>query len=100
MIGTRVVRVLLVIPLSISLVHLSAHAEEPLPRNPIPQDSPCANQPRSLSELRVSFNKGRALSAQEEEGAWVEIGYFDIGIRPHYRSLNCTGIVRGKKFEF
>ena len=75
-------------------------AEEPLPRHPIPQDSPCANQPRSLSELTASFNKGRAPSAQEEVGAWVEIGYFDNGIPPHYRSLNCTGIMRGKKFEF
>jgi hypothetical protein len=99
---------LLLFLLSIPLVHLSAQqkapsknvAEEPLPRQLIPQNSPCANQPRSLRELTASFNKGRAPSAQDEVGAWVEIGNFDNGIPPHSRSLNCTGIVRGKKFEF
>ncbi len=75
-------------------------AEEPPPADPIPQDSPCADQPRSLSELTASFDEGREPSAQEEVGTWVEIGYFDNGIEPHYQSLNCTGIMRGKKFEF
>ncbi len=37
---------------------------------------------------------------QEVKGTWVEIGSFDTGTRPYYRSLNCTGIKRGKKFEF
>jgi hypothetical protein len=77
-----------------------ATAEEPPPSDPIPQDSPCADQPRSLSELTASLNEGRAPSAEEEVGTWVEIGYFDNGIEPHYQSLNCTGIMRGKKFEF
>jgi len=74
---------LLVFVLSIALVQVSAQQassaatpEEPLPRERIPQNSPCANQPRSLSELTESFNKGRVASA------------------------NCTGIMRGKKFEF
>ncbi len=75
-------------------------AEEPPPADPIPQDSPCADQPRSLSELTASLDEGRAPSAEEEVGTWVEIGYFDNGIEPHYQSLNCTGIMRGKKFEF
>jgi len=55
----------------------------------------------------LSFNKGRAPSAQEIVGVWVEIGNFNNGmqpldneIRPHFRSLNCAGIMRGKKFEF
>lgn len=99
---------LLAFLLSIPLPHLSAQqqapskttAEKPLPRQPVPQNSPCADQPRSLGELTASFNKGRTPSAQEEVGAWVEIGDFDNGTRPHYRSLNCTGVLRGNKFEF
>ena len=54
----------------------------------------------ALSELTESFNKGRVASPPELKGTWVEIGNFDNAIRPHYRSLNCTGIRRGKKFEF
>jgi hypothetical protein len=106
---------LLVLVLSIPLIPLSAQqqapsatsAEESIPIDPIPQNSPCASQPRSLSELTASFSKGRAPSAQELVGAWVEVGDFNNGmqplnneIRPHFRSLNCTGIMRGRKFEF
>jgi len=107
---------LLIFMLSIALVHPSAQqqapsttsAEESIPEKPIPQDSPCASQPRSLSELTASFNKGRAPSIQELTGTWVEIGNFNYGMLPiddeirqsHFRSLNCTGIMRGKKFEF
>jgi len=98
---------LLVLMLSISLVPLSAQkqapsatsAEESIPVDPIPQNSPCAGQPRSLSELTASFSKGRAPSAQQLVGAWVEIGNFNNVDRPHFRSLNCTGILRGTKFE-
>lgn len=106
---------LLVLMLSIPIVPLSAQqeapsatgAEESIPVDPIPQNSPCASQPRSLSELTASFNKGRAPAAQELVGVWVEVGDFNNGmqplnneIRPHFRSLNCTGIMRKKKFEF
>ncbi|MGO9087265.1 MAG: hypothetical protein ACLP6G_10575 [Terriglobales bacterium] len=107
---------LLVFVVSIPLVQLSAQQQEPSPtsreeaiaENPIPQDSPCAGQPRSLSELTASFNKGRAPSVQELKGTWVEIGNFSYGMlsiddetrQPHFRSLNCTGIMRGKKLEF
>ena len=98
---------LLIFVLSIPLLHVSAQQvpsaatpEEPLPRERIPQVSPCANQPRSLSELTDSFNKGRVASVSELKGTWVEIGDVDNGTRSHYRSLNCTGIMRGKKFEF
>jgi hypothetical protein len=99
---------LLIFMLSIPLVQLSAQqqtpsatgAEESIPEKPIPQDSPCANQPRSLGELTGSFEKGRAPSEDELKGTWVEIGNFDNGTRPFYRSLNCAGIRRGRKFEF
>ncbi|HTW57259.1 MAG TPA: hypothetical protein VMD99_03910 [Terriglobales bacterium] len=82
-------------------------ADESIPVDPVSQNSPCANQPRSLSGLTASFNKGRAPLAKELVGVWVEIGDFNSGMRPlsdgapaHFRSLNCTGITRGKKFEF
>lgn len=82
-------------------------ADESIPIDPVSQNSPCAGQPRSLGELTASFNGGRAPSAKELVGVWVEIGDFNHGMRPlsdeapaHFRSLNCTGITRGKKFEF
>ena len=98
---------LLVFVLSIPLVSISAQQstsaiapEEPLPMEPIPQNSPCPNQPTSLGALTEAFNKGRAASAKDLKGPWVEIGSFDNTTRRHSRSLNCTGIKRGKKFEF
>ncbi len=105
----------LIFMLSIPLVQPSAeqqapttNAEESFPEKPIPQNSPCASQPRSLSELTASFNKGRAPSAQELKETWVEVGNFNYGMlpiddamrQPHFRSLNCTGIMRKEKFEF
>jgi hypothetical protein len=73
---------LLVFMLSIPLVQLSAQqqaasatsAEESIPIEPIPQNFPCASQPRSLGELTASFNKGRAPSAPDLVGIWVEVG--------------------------
>jgi hypothetical protein len=106
---------LLIVMLSVPLVQPSAQqqapsaisAEDSIPENPITQDSPCASQPTSLGELAASFNKGRAPSARELAGVWVEIGSFDSGMQvvdveipPHFRSLNCTGIMKGKAFEF
>ena len=98
---------LLVFVLSIPLVSISAQQassaiapEEPLPREPIPQNSPCPNQPTSFGALIEAFNKGRVASPKELKGTWVEIGSFDNATRRHHRSLNCTGIKRGKKFEF
>jgi hypothetical protein len=106
--GEKPMRVaLLLFVLSIPFVHTSAQQapsattpEEPLPREPVPQNSPCMNQSKSLSELIESFTKGRVASAPELKGTWVAIGDFDNAIHPHYRSLNCAGVMRGKKFEF
>jgi len=106
--------VLLAFMLSIAVVHLPAQLATTTenPDHPVPQNSPCASQPRSLSGLTASFKKGRAPSAQELKGTWIEIGSFNHGILPPddelprdeipppSRSLNCTGIMRGNKFEF
>lgn len=101
---------MLSIPLQLCAQHQApptSSADESIPIEPVAQDSPCAGQPKSLRELTASFNKGRAPSAQELVGAWVEVGDFNSGMRPHsdetpphFRSLNCTGITRGNKFEF
>lgn len=109
--------VLFVFMLSTVPVHMCAQQLQPSPGGTgestqvklLPQDSPCPNQPRSLRELTASFNKGRAPSAEELKGTWVEIGHFNRGLQPpddedqpnqpQSRSLNCTGIVRGNKFE-
>jgi hypothetical protein len=73
-------------------------SSEEIPRHSIPQDSPCINQPKSLKELTASFNKGRLPLATEVSGSWVAIGFVDNGL--NQPSLNCTGVNRGKKFEF
>jgi len=98
---------LLVLILSIPLASISAQqgssanaTEESLPREPVPQNSPCPNQPTSLAALSEAFIKGRVPSAKDLKDTWVEIGSFDNGSRPHRRSLNCTGIKWGKKFQF
>lgn len=96
----------LVFVLSISLASISAqqasssNAEEPLPREPVPQNSPCPNQATSLAALTEAFGRGRVASAKDLKDTWVEIESFDNGSRPHRRSLNCTGIKWGKKFQF
>ena len=69
-----------------------------IPRDSVPQNSPCTNQPKSLKEVTAAFNKGELPSASEVTGSWVEIGFF--GQDDRVRSMNCTGITRGKVFEF
>lgn len=71
-----------------------------VPRNSIPQNSPCVNQPKSLKELTASFDKGRLPLAPEVSGSWVAIGFVGNGYSGNNPSLNCTGVKRGKKFEF
>ena len=61
-----------------------------------PSNLPCTYQPKSLTELRNAFNKGRIPSSSETTGSWVAIGSFvDYGF-----DLSCTGIKReSSKFE-
>lgn len=71
-----------------------------IPHGSIPQNSPCVNQPKSLKELEASFDKGRVPLATEVSGSWVAIGFVGSGYSDNNPSLNCTGVKRGKKFEF
>src|SRR5215475_12910619 len=61
----------------------------------IPQNLPCADQPRSMKELTESFDKGRIPSALEISGSWVAIGFLG-----DTTSFNCSGVTRGPKFEW
>ena len=71
-----------------------------VPRNSIPQNTPCADQPKSLKELTTSFDKGRIPLATEVSGSWVAIGFVGNGLSANNPSLNCSGVKRGTKFEF
>ena len=57
-----------------------------IPKNAVPQTSPCADQPRSMKELMAAFDKGRIPSPLEMTGSWVAIGYVGDGETP---SFNC-----------
>lgn len=76
-------------------------SEEP-PKYSVPQDAPCAGQPRSLSELAVAFRDGHLPSPSETTGDWVEIGDFSDRPTPwpKFRYLNCSGLMRRNKFDF
>ena len=65
-----------------------------LPTNSVPQNSPCADQPKSLTELRDAFNRGNLPFASETTGSWVSIGFFG----DYNNDLNCVGVKRGNKF--
>lgn len=67
-----------------------------LPPHSVPQDSPCADQPKSLTELTDAFNRGSVPSSSETTGSWVAIGII-LGTYDTY--LNCAGLKRGNKFE-
>jgi hypothetical protein len=69
-----------------------------IPHESVLQNSPCSNQPKSLKEVTAAFDKGQLPSASEVTGSWVEIGFF--GQDDRVRNMNCTGITRGKVFEF
>ena len=51
-----------------------------------------------ITEVTAVFDKGQLPSASEVTGSWVEIGFF--GRDDRVRSMNCTGIMRDKVFEF
>jgi hypothetical protein len=56
----------------------------------VKQNTPCPNQPKSLKELRESFNRGRLPSASEVSGTWVAISQFGDS----FATLNCAGVKR------
>jgi hypothetical protein len=79
-------------------VSASGDYQGALPRDSIPQYSPCPDQPKSFRELSDSFAAGRLPSASEITGSWVLIGiWVHNGSGP---DLNCNGITRGPKFEW
>jgi len=65
------------------------------PTNQIQQQSPCAGQSRSRSELARSFDKGRIPSPSEITGSWVSIGNF----AQERINLDCSGLRRENTFE-
>lgn len=74
-------------------------SSEDIPKDFVPQNAPCADQPRSLKELKSSFEKGRRPLASEMTGTWVEIGALNDP-PGEVRSLSCSGERRGRVFEF
>ena len=74
-----------------------AQVVDDIPKNAVPQTSPCADQPRSMKELMAAFDKGRIPSPLEMTGSWVAIGYVGDGETP---SFNCNAVMRGPKFEW
>ena len=76
-------------------------SSDEIPLRSVPQNAPCIDQPRSLSELSASFHRGRFPKASQITGSWVEIGAVDTApYTDEPASLNCSGIRRGSKFEF
>src|SRR5579863_4217252 len=66
----------------------------------VSQNSPCADQPRSLREMTASFEKGRRPLASEMTGTWVEIGDIHDGPVDVPTTLNCSGVIQQNKLEF
>lgn len=64
------------------------------------QNTPCADQPRSLKDLLASFEKGRRPLASEMTGTWVEIGNIIDQPVDVPRLLNCAGVTQGDKLDF
>ena len=71
-------------------------SSEEVPRYAIPQNVPCADQPKSHRELAASFAQGKAPLASQITGTWVEIGdvYKDPAVK---NSLNCSGVREGRR---
>src|SRR5207247_10015703 len=74
-----------------------AQVVDDIPKNAVPQTSPCADQPRSMKELMAAFDKGRIPSPLEMTGSWVAIGYVGDAETPRF---NCNAVMRGPKFEW
>jgi hypothetical protein len=71
------------------------HTVDDIPKNAIPQTSPCADQPQNVEALEASFKKGRLPKPDEMTGSWVAIGF--VG---DLLSLNCDGVKRASRFEW
>jgi hypothetical protein len=77
----------------------AATSSEEIPRDAIPQNAPCVDQPKSHREMAASFAQGKVPLASQMTGTWVQIG--DVYKDPATKnSLNCSGIRRGGAFEF
>src|SRR4051812_26871600 len=64
-----------------------------IPVNAIPQNAPCPDQPKSLTELTKAFNNARIPSRSEMSGTWIGIGT----LTPDGNSLDCSGLKRVAK---
>jgi hypothetical protein len=73
-------------------------AADDVPKHSIPQDSPCADQYKSLAQLKEAFDRGSMPTPKEITGSWVAIG--DFLPFSQGRSVNCGGLRRGAKFEY
>ncbi len=73
-------------------------SNEDMPRYSVPQYLPCPDQTRTFGELSNSFSSAHLPSPSEITGSWVLIGsWLHTDSHP---DLNCTGIMRGKAFEW
>jgi hypothetical protein len=69
-----------------------------IPMYSVPQYLPCPDQTKTFSKLSNSFSAGHLPSRSEVTGSWVLIGFWLY--RDSHPDLNCTGIMRGKIFEW
>lgn len=92
-------------PIIILVLALPIGAQAPpssgeIPQHSTPQSSPCSDQPKSGAELAASFKQGQLPLAATMSGIWVEIGEVSDYPDDSFRSLNCSGEMRGSKLEF
>jgi TonB family protein len=66
-----------------------------MPKDSVPQNTPCPDQPKTLTALKESFNRGRIPSRAETTGSWVAICFFG----DYNADLNCAGLLRATTFE-
>ena len=77
---------------------ISGDQAEDVPKRSVPQYFPCPDQPKTFKEFSHTFTSSRLPTPSELNGSWVLIG---IWVHQNSRpDLNCTGITRGKKFEW
>lgn len=76
----------------------SEQTDEEIPPHSVPQYQPCPGQTKTFSKLSDSFSAGHLPSRSEVTGSWVLTGIWLY--RDSHPDLNCTGIMRGKIFEW